>query len=562
MINNQQKPKQKAAPALAVCMVFFASLLRAAGTGGNQLIDAAQGLIIFYIYAVMFTAWGISVHRRIMHRPIKQYLLLTAGCMLFWIFVRTCKNQFFGNIEPWGHWFWYMFYIPMILIPLFGLLAAMHIGKSEDWRLKRRYLLLFVPAALLIAGILTNDTHGLAFSFPAVYADSGNYIRGPLYYAAAVWMLVMFLACIGTLWYKCRLPRAAGRVWMPLAVVGAGILYCILYWIDSSPRGFGFVEMTVAYCALTAAIWESCIAAGLIPSNMEYTAFFNSSDIGAQIVDNDGVVKYFSKTARDIPGEVFERLKKETVFEDQGDTALHMKPLSCGYVIWQEDLSEINRSISELKRAEQELKERAQLLRMEFNQRSQALRVQEQLRIYRLLTAQISEQLEKIKQLAQQLRTAGQERELLSKINLLGTYIKRRSNLIFIAESQKNIPIEELTRCFDEYAENLRVCGIRCAFSYRGIETLRSEYAMLFYDLFEEITEMVLPSLQILMSAVSGRCEGIRFSVQAQCGETPDTFSCSHRLEEEMQKWGGRISYERQDDTFIVSMLLPEEGSV
>lgn len=46
---------------------------------------------------------------------------------------------------------------------------------------------------------------------------------------------------------------------------------------------------------------------------------------------------------------------------------------------------------------------------------------------------------------------------------MLGAYIKRRSNLIFISESQKNIPIEELARCFEESGENLHIFGADCA---------------------------------------------------------------------------------------------------
>ena len=187
--------KKAAIPALVVFLIFFATCLRAARMHDTLIILAAQELIIFYIYIGLITAWGVSLWRRIMHRPIKKYLLLTALCMLLWVFARTCKNQFFFNIEPWGNRFWYMHYLPMILIPLFGLFIAVHIGKRENWKLKKRYLLLFVPALLLIAGILTNELHGLAFEIKG----EKDYIRGPLYYAAAGWMLVMFLACIGTL---------------------------------------------------------------------------------------------------------------------------------------------------------------------------------------------------------------------------------------------------------------------------------------------------------------------------------------------------------------------------
>ncbi len=555
--------KRAAIPALVVGMFIFATCLRAARMHDTLIILAVQELIIFYIYIGLITAWGVSLWRRIMHRPIKKYLLLTALCMLLWVFARTCKNQFFYNIEPWGNRFWYMHYIPMILIPLFGLFISVHIGKHENWKLQKRYLLLFVPAVLLISGILTNELHELVFEFFQNSSGETDYIRGPLYYAAAGWMLVMFLACIGTLWYKCRLPHAARRARLPLAVVGAGVVYCILYWIDCSHSRFGFIEMTAAYCAITAAIWESCIVTGLIPSNTKYRAFFNSSDIGAQIVDENGGRRYFSQSAQDISEDTFERLKTETVFLPDGDTALYMKSLSCGYVIWQEDLSAINRSIRELQKTEKELKSNAELLRGEIHRRSQQLKVQERIRIYNNLSVQTSRQLEKTEQLSGQIKSAdlAQARRILSEINVIGTFIKRRSNLILISESQKIIPTEELERCFAESIENLRLHGADCAFSARGVETLCCEYAMMIYDLFEEVTETTLSSLQTLLAALMQRGEYLHFRVQFQCSELPVEFSCSQRLKTAVEKAGGQILYERQEDTAYVSLRLPERSS-
>lgn len=554
--------KKAAIPVLVFVLFVFAAFLRAVRKYDTLIILSAQEIVIFYIYIGMIIAWGVSLWQRIMHRPIERYLLLTVLCMLFWFFARTCKNQFFHNIEPWENRFWYMYYIPMILIPLFSLFIAVHIGKQENCKLKKRYLLLFIPALLLIAGILTNELHGLAFKIWQDFEGGKDYIYGPLYYAAAGWILIMFLACIGILWHKCKLPHAARRTQLPLAVVGAGVVYCILYWIDSSNSGFGFIEMTAAYCAFTAAIWESCIVTGLIPSNTQYRAFFDFSDIGAQIVDENGSKRYFSKTAQNVSKDTFEHLKAETVFEQDGDTAIHMKPLSCGYVIWQEDLSMINRNIRELQKTEKELKKNAELLRNEINRRSHQLEVQEQIRIYNNLSVQTSRQLEKIELLLRQLENADltQTYRILSEINVLGTYIKRRSNLILISETQEIIPTEELERCFAESIENLSLCGADCAFSARNVKTLCCEQAMIIYDLFEDITETVISSLQTLLAVLTQHGEYLCFRIQFQCN-VPDKFFCSRQMEAAVNKAGGQIIYEQQADMVCVSLRLPERSA-
>lgn len=546
--------------ALVICLLLFASYSGILCSSDAPVMTVARDVTVFFLYICMIMAWGVSLWKRIMHRPIQKYLLFIVGCMLFWIFVRTCKNQFFQNLEPWGRWFWYQYYIPMILIPLFGLFVAAYIGKPEDWRLPKGYFVLLVPALFLITGVLTNDLHELAFAFPNGY--DADYTRSFIYYAVVVWMLGMLLATIGVLWYKCRLPYIKRRVWLPLSFVGVGVLYCVLYWIDSSKTRFGFVEMTVMYCALTAAIWESFISTGLIPSNKKYKTFFQESSVGAQIVDTDGSKRYWSKTAAKISEETFERLKTETVFESNGDTELHMKALRCGYVIWQEDLSAVNRGLEALQETERELKDRTQLLHAELKQKSQALKVQEQTKIYRVITAQTAGQLEKIEQLLKQLECsdAAQSRCILSEINVIGAYIKRRSNLILLKEAHKEIPGEELLRCLEESIENLKVCGVHCTAAVTGIKTLDPDYGAMFYDLFEAVIESTLPSLHTLLAVVSRRGAMLRLSVSVECDKEIDKLIDDQWQQATQSRLGGCFTCELQENSAHISLCLPEGG--
>ena len=53
-------------------------------------------------------------------------------------------------------------------------------------------------------------------------------------------------------------------------------------------------------CTLTVGVWESCIQTGLLPSNTKYEGFFDASQLGAQIVDENGAVYYNSKLSEPI----------------------------------------------------------------------------------------------------------------------------------------------------------------------------------------------------------------------------------------------------------------------
>ena len=84
------------------------------------------------------------------------------------------------------------------------------------------------------------------------------------------------------------------------------------------------------------------------------------------------------------------------------------------------------------------------MLKAENEQRSRRLRIEEQSRLTaRLRGAQSTEE----------------ARRLLGQIVVVGTYVKRRSNLVFLSSRMTQLPVCELRLCLNESAENLRLYG-------------------------------------------------------------------------------------------------------
>ncbi|MDD3243195.1 MAG: hypothetical protein PHD32_05660 [Eubacteriales bacterium] len=90
--------------------------------------------------------------------------------------------------------------------------------------------LLYMPALLVIAAVLTNDLHQAAFVFQGGILDAGkNYTHGPVYFAAVLLVAGETAAVIGLLWKKCRLPGKGRRLLMPLLPALMGLVYVIAY---------------------------------------------------------------------------------------------------------------------------------------------------------------------------------------------------------------------------------------------------------------------------------------------------------------------------------------------
>lgn len=548
--------------ALAVALLFFASALRFIHSE-SPLVVTALAFLTFTIYIGMLAAWGISIRRRMMHSHIRSYLLAIASLLLFWIFVRTLKWHVFEAIEPAARFLWYCFYFPMIFVPLLSFFAALCLGKPEGWRPSRRYGLLFIPAALLLLGILTNDMHQLAFGFAPGFEEwNSNYSYHILYFLTALWMAGFLLASVWLLFQKSHVPHTKRRVWMPLFAIGLGVVYAALYILTPWLPGARFIEMTAMYCALAVAIWESCIQTGLLPSNTRYGAFFDASDLAAQITDRQGKVHYSSRRARPVPAEVFARLTKEGELQPDADTVLHAAPIRGGYVVWREDVSELARLIEQLRRVGDELQDGVELLQSEWEVKSKRQRVDEQNRLYELTVRQTMPQLKTLNARLDDAQRAddGKKLRLLREINLLGSYIKRRGNLILIAEGKERVSLSDLARCFEESFESLGLEGFRRRLTVSAAGEVNLDRAILFYDFFQAVTHAGFASLESLLVDLTQRENDLTLSVEMESGESPGAFPDADWREEEVAALGGQILRVHDGDAHRFALRLPKGG--
>lgn len=555
--------KPTSVTALVVLLLILTGALRLVYSE-NPLVSAAHFLLVFTIYIGMLAAWTLSIRRRMMHSHIRGYLLGTASLMLLWIFIRTLKHRPFDFIDSAARWLWYAYYIPMILIPLLSFFAALCLGKPEHWRPRRRYNLLFIPAAALILGVLTNDHHYLAFVFAPGHVNWGShYSYNILYFLVALWMAGFFLAAVWLLFKKSHIPYTKKRVWMPLAVMGIAVVYTILYAIDNSKTGFGFIEMTAMLCTLTAAIWESCIQTGLLPSNTKYSTFFDASSLAAQIVEAGGAAHYYSKLSEPVSPDLFERLKAAGNLQLNADTVLHASSVRGGYVVWKEDVSQLSHLIEQLRDTGAELQDGVELLKDELDTKSRRLHIEEQNRLYDLTLRHTLPQLAKIKHNlnAAPLAGEGERLRLLGEINVLGTYIKRRGNLVLMAEGREAVTAEELARCFYESFESLEAGGARCVLSMQTVGAMNPAHAVLFYDLFEAVAEAALSSLRNLFVTITDKEDERKLSIEIESDAGLEVFPRKLWQAEAVAALGGNIACEAQAaEIFHISLFLPKGG--
>ena len=485
----------------ALALIAFAMWLRYAS---RQIFHSpAVNHLRSGIYVFLFSAWSYSLWNRIVQTQVRRYLLAISALMVLWILLRSIKFSI-ENTDA-ARRLWYFYYFPMLFIPMLSVFVSLSLGKGEDFRLPRWTKILYLPTLLLLLLVLTNDLHQQVFSFPSGVLSDREYRYEGGYFFVLGWAALCAGFAFLSMVKNCRIPRSRRIRWLPLVPLALSLAYAYAYakevywvWVLAG-------DMTVSQCLIFASIFECCIQCGLIQSNLGYDELFEATSLPVQITDHAFHSKYVSVAMqRALPQSELRQMQQDTVHLGD-DTLLKRHKLRRGWVFWKEDISALNQIRKELELTRDELRDTGDVLTAENAQRARWLKLIEENRLYDMMEAQTARQIAMLRELLTELQKtedSGRARHLLGQVIIIGTYIKRRSNLIFVGEQRGAISVQELLLCLNESSENISVYGADCKAIVKGEGLLTVEQATQVYDLFEAVVETELESLRALLISI------------------------------------------------------------
>ena len=465
------------------------------------------GVYVNYIraalYLLLFSLWGYSLDRRIIQPQALHCLRLTAALMLVWLILRTLKYEFVTDLTV-ARYIWYLYYLPMLFIPLLGVYIALSLGKSEKFRLTGRIGALAIIPAVLFLLVITNDLHQQMFAFSSGVPgepDNYSYSYGPVYFCYLGWTVTCMFFSLILLLKKSRIPGSKKKRLAPFVIGCATVLYGILYLSGLPAVRWWFGDMNVMFCLLFAAIYESCIRCRMIQSNTGYVELFEATTLAACIADSSGNIVLRSHAACD---DIACPEEGTQVFRPDG-IRISSAPISGGYAVWQDNvrpLTELRAKLSENKAI---IKNNKEKLQEAYLIQKKLYELTEKNRIYDELEARYGKQINRIGQLLKQCEDAepAEVRNLLKRILLLGTYIKRGANLYFLGMEYELLPQQELRLTVDEAVRVMTVCGTECSVVYHTTKPMRSTEVMRLFDLIKTVAEMTVNELHSLFISVS-----------------------------------------------------------
>ena len=278
-------------------------------------------------------------------------------------------------------------------------------------------------------------------------------------------------------------------------------------------------DMTAVCCLLMAAIFQGCILCGLIQTNNRYFELFQTSGgLDAEITDHSFQRYYHSGDFPELSPELRRIIIDRSSVQEQGIRINHI-PIRGGHLFWSEDISVLLDQYQDIREQQEELTARNRLLQKAYQKEAERRKTEEQNRLLNMIQNQTAGQLELLSQFMDELeRTESREQydRILGKIVVVGTYLKRKKNLVLTqyASDGNLLTMEDLRQSLAESCDSLKLCKIRAAYYVENGEVqLNADDILKCYDTFEWLVERLVDIMQSVFYRVSQIDDALRISV-------------------------------------------------
>ena len=452
------------------------------------------------IYIVLLLFWAQSVRRRLLPSRERSCLVAAAFCAIAMLVLRSIKYRLIDdNSYELLRYVWYLYYVPMILLPTLFLMTCIRIEGRKRMRFDERLLL--VPAGVLMLLFLTNDLHFLAFRPAEGHDMNGMYFT----YTTNVLLYVYYayyVICIGLGLFLVTAVNRRRHDWRRIALpfvflaVMMGFYMLDRLMIVLELPSMYLVPEIVAFGMI--GVFESCVRNRLIPFNDNYEGFFRGMRFPSIITEPDLTPVYRSAEAVEADEAQLWASLEAPVYLDP-DTKLTGKALTSGYSFYTEDESGLHRMNERLRDANELIESELELIQAENDLRRRQAAVDSRNLIYSRIAEKMLPYHRRALELLSDMKPDSPEfRAQAARLNVLNAYIKRATNLLLTNEGEPTIACRELKLALEESARYLAYCGIEAGVNALGDGELVRGDAIDLYTCFYELTELLIERATML----------------------------------------------------------------
>ena len=466
---------------LAVLPALFASDPKLSNTVpvyGEVSKEVVDGLIHsssipLLVAAIAFSIWGVLVYLRCLDYVLRRRLVAVATICALWMIEVILKYKSFTPF--YATVLWYLYYVPMTLVPLLYQLCGLRLAGLEQHRAGRRYrTTLWIAAILLIGFVLTNDFHQQVFQFDRSSDTwSNDYTYGWGYFAVLIWTAFNFVAFFILVGRSAsfRIQRFSGTA--ALVLLG-GAFFAISYALRV-PWAWK-LNFSLVYCVLCVVTLEICLDCGVIPSYHDIAGIFDTLPLDLKVLTRDLQEVYATPVSKPIPAGVREELRAQELGHSHAfavvsnpDVMYRSFPLLGGSALLAQDVSEVNELNRELAHRRMELQRQNELLTADYDlkahladQEAEALLVKDVDQALARALGEMYGLLSSLPPLTDE-ASSHERYRMLQCAKMFVAYCKRKGSLTLAQHGESGFDRDRIQLIANEMASDLRTIDVDCA---------------------------------------------------------------------------------------------------
>lgn len=567
---------------LAVLPALFASDPKLSNTVpvyGEVSKEVVDGLIHsssipLLVAAIAFSIWGVLVYLRCLDYVLRRRLVAVATICALWMIEVILKYKSFTPF--YATILWYLYYVPMTLVPLLYQLCGLRLAGLEQHRAGRRYrTTLWVAAILLIGFVLTNDFHRQVFHFDrASDTWSNDYTYGWGYFAVLVWTAFNFVAFFILVGRSAsfRIQRFSGTA--ALVLLG-GAFFAISYALRV-PWAWK-LNFSLVYCVLCVVTLEICLDCGVIPSYHDIAGIFDTLPLDLKVLTRDLQEVYATPVSKPIPAGVREELRAQELGHSHAfavvsnpDVMYRSFPLLGGSALLAQDVSEVNELNRELAHRRMELQRQNELLTADYDlkahladQEAEALLVKDVDQALARALGEMYGLLSSLPPLTDE-ASSHERYRMLQCAKMFVAYCKRKGSLTLAQHGESGFDRDRIQLIANEMASDLRTIDVDCASIIAIRRPMHASAVSALYDCVYDFAFFAYttdhPALMYHLSDHDSCSVELRATLFSNDEEDLSQTPAAHELESALQ--GRNVAYRLEGEPGQLRMivLMPRAG--
>ena len=567
---------------LAVLPALFASDPKLSNTVpaysevSKEVVDGLihSSSIPLLVAAIAFSIWGVLVYLRCLDYVLRRRLVAVATICALWMIEVILKYKSFTPF--YATILWYLYYVPMTLVPLLYQRCGLRLAGLEQHRAGRRYrTALWVAAILLIGFVLTNDFHQQVFHFDRSSDTwSNDYTYGWGYFAVLIWTAFNFVAffILVSRSASFRIQRFSGTA--ALVLLG-GAFFAISYALRV-PWAWK-LNFSLVYCVLCVVTMEICLDCGVIPSYHDIAGIFDTLPLDLKVLTRDLQEVYATPVSKPIPAGVREELRAQELGHSHAfavvsnpDVMYRSFPLLGGSALLAQDVSEVNELNRELAHRRMELQRQNELLTADYDlkahladQEAEALLVKDVDQALARALGEMYGLLSSLPPLTDE-ASSHERYRMLQCAKMFVAYCKRKGSLTLAQHGESGFDRDRIQLIANEMASDLRTIDVDCASIIAIRRPMHASAVSALYDCVYDFAFFAYttdhPALMYHLSDHDSCSVELRATLFSNDEEDLSQTPAAHELESALQ--GRNVAYRLEGEPGQLRMivLMPRAG--